>query len=111
MTQIPMNDQLHDEEGLVPARDDRKGKRPIMSRRAWAAVALLAAGWFLHDAVWHLMLAAFGMNTLMGMEFSLPDLGAYHIYPDRAIQTFAFFFAAVVAGLLFWLGLRLRRRS
>ncbi len=111
MTQIPMNDQLHSEGGAPSMRDDRKGKRAIMSRRTWAVVALLAAGWFLHDAVWHLMLAAFGMNTLMGMEFSLPDLGAYHIYPDRAIQTFAFIFALVAAGLLFWLGLRLRRRS
>ncbi len=111
MTQIPMNDQLHNEGGPMPVRNKLKGERTIWDRRAWAVVVLLAAGWFLHDAVWHLMLAAFGMNTLMGMEFSLPDLGAYHIYPDRAIQTFAFFFALVVAGLLFWLGLRLRRRS
>jgi hypothetical protein len=111
MTPIPMNNQLRDEKGVVPERDDRTGKRAVMSRRAWAVFVLLAAGWFLHDAVWHLMLAAFGMNTLMGMEFSLPDLGAYHIYPDRAIQTFAFFFAAVVAGLLLWLGVRLHRRS
>ncbi len=111
MTPIPMNNQLHNEEGLASAREDRRGKRAGMSRRAWAVVALLAAGWFLHDAVWHLMLAAFGMNTLMGMEFSLPDLGAYHIYPDRAMQTFAFLFALVVAGLLLWFGLRRRRRS
>jgi hypothetical protein len=111
MTQIPMDNQLRNEKGVGPARDVRKGERTIMNRRAWAVVALLAAGWFLHDAVWHLMLAVFGMNTLMGMEFSLPDLGAYHIYPDRAIQTFAFFFALVAAGLLLWLGLRLRRRS
>jgi hypothetical protein len=104
-----MNDQLHNEGSSVPVRDDRKNKRASMSRRAWTAVALLAAGWFLHDAVWHLMLAVFGMNTLMGMEFSLPDLGAYHIYPDSAIQTFAFLFAVVVAGLLLWLGLWLRR--
>jgi hypothetical protein len=110
MTPIPMGNQLRDEKGPAPGRDDRKGKRAIMSRRAWAVVALLAAGWFLHDTVWHLMLATFGINTLMGMEFSLPDLGAYHIYPDRAIQTFAFFFALVAAGLLLWLGLRLRQR-
>jgi hypothetical protein len=101
-----------DNRGEIPsAPDHRKGKRAIMSRHAWAVAFLLAAGWFLHDAVWHLMLALFGMNTLMGMEFSLPDLGTYHIYPDRAVQTFAFLFAMVVAGLLFWLGLRLRRRS
>ena len=111
MTPILMNNQLRNEKGVVPERDARKGKRPIMSRRAWAVVALLAAGWFLHDAIWHLMLASFGMNTLMGMEFSLPDLGAYHISPDRAVQTFAFLFAIVAAGLLLWLGLRLRRRS
>src|SRR5579859_700490 len=111
MTQVRMNDQLHNEGESAPGRDDRKGKWSIMSWRAWAVVSLLAAGWFLHDAVWHLMLAAFGMNTLMGMEFSLPDLGAYHIYPDQAIQTFAFLFAAVAAGLLFWLGLRLRKRG
>ncbi len=111
MTQVRMNDQLHGEGGSTPVCDDRKGKRAIMSRRGWAVAALLAAGWFLHDAVWHLMLAVFGMNTLMGMEFSLPDLGAYHIYPNRVVQTFAFLFAMVAAGLLLWLGLRLRRRS
>ena len=111
MTPILIDSQLRNEEGVGPEHDDRRGKRAIMSRRAWAVVALLAAGWFLHDAVWHLMLAAFGMNTLMGMEFSLPDLGAYHIYPDRAVQTFAFLFAMVAASLLLWLGLRLRRRS
>ena len=111
MTQIPVGNQLRDEKGGGLGRDDRKGKRASISRRAWAVVALLAAGWFLHDAVWHLILAVFGMNTLMGMEFSLPDLGAYHIYPDRAIQTFAFFFALVAAGLLLWLGLRLRKRG
>lgn len=111
MTPIPMNDQLHNEGGPMPVRDKLKGRRPIMSRRAWAVVALLAAGWFLHDAVWHLMLVVFGMNTLMGMEFSLPDLGAYHIYPDQAIQTFAFLCAAAVVGLLFWLGLWLHKRG
>ncbi len=57
------------------------------------------------------MLAVFGMNSIVGMEFSLPDLGAYHIYPDRAIQTFAFLFATVAAGLLLWLGLWVRKRS
>jgi hypothetical protein len=82
-----------------------------MTRKSWAVVALLAAGFFIHDAVWHAMLVVFGMNTIVGMEFSLPDLGAYHIYPDRAIQTFAFLFATVAAGLLLWLGLRLGKRS
>ncbi len=82
-----------------------------MTRRAWSVVALLAAGFFIHDAIWHIMLAVFGMNAIVGMEFSLPDLGAYHIYPDRSIQMFAFLFATVAAGLLLWLGLRLRKRS
>jgi hypothetical protein len=82
-----------------------------MNRRTGAAIALVAAGFFLHDALWHAMLAVFGMNTLVGMEFSLPDLGAYHISPDRAIQAFAFLFATVAASLLLWLGLRLRKRS
>ncbi len=82
-----------------------------MTRRAWAVVALLAAGFFIHDALWHAMLVVFGMNAFLGAEFSLPDLGAYHIYPDRTIQTFAFLFAIVAASLLLWLGLRLRKRS
>ncbi len=47
------------------------------------------------------------MNVFVGMEFSLPDLGAYHMYPDRAVQMFAFLFATVATGLLLWLGLRL----
>ena len=47
------------------------------------------------------------MNALVGMEFSLPDLGAYHIYPDRVVQMFAFLFAMFATGLLLWLGLRL----
>ena len=71
----------------------------------------VVAGFFLHDALWHMMLAVFGMNSIVGMESSLPDLGASHIYPDRATQTFAFLFAAIAAGLLLWLGLRLRKRS
>ncbi len=111
MTPVRMNDQLHNGESSVPMPDDRKGKRTIISQRSWAVVALLAAGWFLHDAIWHLMLVLFGMNTLMGWEFSLPDLGAYHIYPDRVVQMFAFLFATVAAGLLLWLGLRLNKRS
>lgn len=90
---------------------EQRGKEATTTRRAWAVVALLAAGWFLHDAIWHAMLVVFGMNTFLGMEFSLPDLGAYHIYPDRVIQTFAFLFAIVAAGLLLWLGLRLRNHS
>lgn len=111
MTRVQINNQLHNEEKSPPALGDRQGKGTTTSRRAWAIVALLAAGFFIHDAIWHAMLAIFGMNTFVGMEFSLPDLGAYHIYPDRAIQTFAFLFATVAASLLLWLGLRLRKRS
>jgi hypothetical protein len=110
MTHLQMNNQLHNE-GVSPSvPGDRQSKKVAMRRRAWAIVALLAAGFFLHDALWHAMLAVFGMNAVVGMEFSLPDLGAYEIYPDRAVQTFAFLFATVAAGLLLWLGLRLRRR-
>ncbi len=57
------------------------------------------------------MLVLFGINAFVGMEFSLPDLGVYHIYPDRVVQTFAFLFATVAASLLLWFGLRLNKRS
>jgi hypothetical protein len=110
MTNVQMNNQLNNKMNSPPVHGERKGKG-AMTRRAWAVVALLAAGFFIHDAVWHLMLAVFGMNAIVGMEFSLPDLGAYHIYPDRMTQTFAFLFAMVAASLLLWLGLRLRKRS
>jgi hypothetical protein len=111
MKHLQINNQLHNEGIAPPVQGDRKDKRVIMTPRAWTVVALLATGWFLHDAVWHLMLAVFGMDTFVGMEFSLPDLGAYHIYPDRVIQSFAFLFAAAAASLLLWLGLWLRKRS
>lgn len=111
MTNVKHENELHNDVNLPRGHGEQRGKETTMTRRVWAVVGLLAAGWFLHDAIWHLMLAAFGMNTLMGMEFSLPDLGAYHIYPDRAVQTFAFLFATVVAGLLLWLGFRLNKRS
>jgi hypothetical protein len=111
MTPLQMNNQFHHKGIAPPVQSARKGKRAIMSHRTAATIALVAAGFFLHDALWHAMLSVFGMNTLVGMEFSLPDLGAYHIYPDRAVQTLAFLFAAVAADLLLWLGLRLRKRS
>ncbi len=111
MTHVQMNDQLNNEVTSPPVHDERRANRATMTRRAWAVVALLAAGFFIHDAIWHAMLVMFGMNAIVGMEFSLPDLGVYHIYPDRAIQTFAFLFAIVAASLLLWLGLRLRKRS
>jgi hypothetical protein len=111
MKHLQMKNQLHNERIAPPVQGDRMGKRAIMTHRAGAVVALLAAGWFLHDAVWHLMLAVFGMDTIIGMEFSLPDLGAYQIYPDRVIQTFALLFATATASLLLWLGLWLRKHS
>ncbi len=111
MTNVKNENELHNNVNLPQVHGEQRGKEATMIRRIWATITLLAAGWFLHDSIWHLMLAAFGMNTLMGMEFSLPDLGAYNIYPDRAVQTFAFLFAIVVASLLLWLGLRLNKRS
>lgn len=111
MTNVQMNNQLHNKMISPQVHGEHKGNRATMTRRALAVVALLAAGFFIHDAVWHAMLVVFGMNAFLGMEFSLPDLGVYHIYPDRAIQTFAFLFAMIAASLLLWLGLRLRKRS
>ncbi len=72
-------------------------------------IALLAAGWFIHDAVLHAALLVFGMNWLLGLEFSLPDLTKYNISPDRAIQTFALLFAVAAASALLSVGLRHRR--
>lgn len=69
-------------------------------------IALLAAGWFIHDAVLHAALLIFGMNWLLGLEFSLPDLTKYNISPNRAIQTFALLFAVSAAGALLSAGLR-----
>ncbi len=111
MTHVQRNDQPNNEVISPPVYGEQRDKGATKTRRAWAVIALLAAGFFLHDAVWHIMLVLFGMNAFVGMEFSLPDLGAYHIYPDRVVQTFAFLFAIVAAGLLLWLGLRLRKRS
>ncbi len=111
MTRVQNDSQLRNEVNPPPVHGEQRDKGATTTRRAWAVVALLAAGWFLHDAIWHAMLVVFGMNAFLGMEFSLPDLGVYHIYPDRAIQTFAFLFAIVAASLLLWLGLRLRKRS
>lgn len=61
-------------------------------RRRWAIVALLAAGWFLHDATLRAALATLGVNALIGMEFSLPDLSRQRILPDRPTQAFALLF-------------------
>lgn len=109
MAHIQENNQLHENEIPPQAHGEQKGKGITKTRMAWSVIALLAAGFFLHDALWHITLV-FGMNMLFGMEFSLPDLGAYHISPDRAMQMFAFLFATVAAGLLLWLGLWLGKR-
>ena len=111
MAHVQENSQPHNKVISPKVHGEQKGKGTTTTRRAWAVIALLAAGFFLHDAVWHIMLVLFGMNAFVGMEFSLPDLGVYHIYPDRGVQMFAFLFAIVAAGLLLWLGLRLRKRS
>ncbi len=111
MTNVRKNNQPHNKVISPPVHGEQREKGATMTRRAWAVSALLAAGFFLHDAVWHIMLVLFGMNAFVGMEFSLPDLGAYHIYPDQVVQMFAFLFATVLAGLLLWLGLRLSKRS
>ncbi len=110
MVHFQENNQLHNKEISPQAHGEKEGKGITKARIAWSVIALLAAGFFLHDALWHITLV-FGMNALFGMEFSLPDLGAYHIYPDRIVQMLAFLFATVVAGLLLWLGLRLYKRS
>ena len=111
MTQVQVNNQPHVEVVSPPIDGYWRARRRKWFRRAWAVVALLAAGFFIHDAVWHAMLVVFGMNTIVGMEFSLPDLEVYHIYPTRVARTFAFLFATVAASLLLWLGLRLGKRS
>ncbi len=111
MAHLQENNQLHKSEISPQSHSEQKGKEITKARMIWSVIALLAAGFFLHDAIWHLMLVLFGMNAFVGMEFSLPDLGAYHIYPDRLVQMLAFLFATFATGLLLWLGLRLKKRS
>jgi hypothetical protein len=111
MAHLQENNQLHNREISPQAHGQQKGKGVTKTHMAWSVIALLAAGFFLHDALWHIMLVLFGMNAFVGMEFSLPDLSTYYIYPDQVVQMFAFLFAIVAAGLLLWLGLRLKKRS
>ena len=80
-----------------------------MKRETWRAVALIGVGFFLHDAIWHALLATVGMNGWVAMEFSLPDLGPMGIHPDRAIQGMAFVIAVLLAALLALTARRLRR--
>ena len=74
------------------------------ARRRWAVIALIAAGWFVHDATLHAALATLGVNRLVGFELGLPDLGALGIDPDRTLQIGALVFASVAAIGLFLLG-------
>ncbi len=82
-----------------------------MKRETWRTLALLAAGWFIHDAVWHVMLVLFGMTGLISQEFSLPDLQLLGIHPDPATQTLAFVVAVVLGGACLLLARRLRPRG
>ncbi len=77
-------------------------------RETWRALALVGAGWFIHDAVWHLLMAVFGMTGMVTLEFSLPDLGALGIYPDRAVQAAALLIAVVLGLALLGAAGRLR---
>lgn len=56
-------------------------------RRVGGVLTLPAAGWFIHGAVLNTVLVIFGMNALVATVFSLPNLSAQGIFPDRAIQT------------------------
>ncbi len=80
-----------------------------MKRETWGMVALIGVGYFLHDAIWHALLATAGMNGWVAMEFSLPDLGPMGVHPDRAIQGMAFAIAVLFAVLLALTARRLRR--
>lgn len=58
-------------------------------RRVGGVLTLPAAGWFIHGAVLNTGLVIFGMNALVATVFSLPNLSAQGIFPDRAIQMLA----------------------
>ncbi len=78
-----------------------------LKRETWRILALIAAGWFIHDAIWHFLMVAYGMTGLVTMEFSLPDLEALGIHPDRGIQTMALLVSITFALLLFYVARRL----
>ena len=80
-----------------------------MKRETWWMVALIGVGYFLHDAIWHALLATAGMNGWVAMEFSLPDLGPMGVHPDRAIQGMAFAIAVLFVVLLALMARRLHR--
>ena len=78
-----------------------------ITREIWRALALIATGWFIHDAIWHFLMVAYGMTGMVTMEFSLPDLEAFGIHPDRGIQTMALLVSIAFALLLFYVARRL----
>ncbi len=65
MAHVREKNQLHNKEVSPHTYGEQKGKGITKTRMAWSVIALLAAGFFLHDAVWHLMLVLFGMNALV----------------------------------------------
>ena len=79
-----------------------------MKRETWRMVTLIGVGFFLHDAIWHALLATVGMNGWVAMEFSLPDLGPMGVHPNRAIQGMALVIALLLAVLLALTARRLR---
>lgn len=79
-----------------------------LQRETWRNLALIGAGWFIHDAIWHFLMVAYGMSGVVTIEFSLPDLEALGIHPDRGIQMAALLIAAVLALTFLVLARRLR---
>lgn len=82
-----------------------------LKREIWQTLALIGAGWFIHDAVWHFLMVAYGMSGIVTIEFSLPDLEALGIRPDRGIQAMALIIAIVFALLLLYVSRRLGVRG
>jgi uncharacterized membrane protein len=82
-----------------------------MKRETWRALAFIGAGWFIHDAVWHFLMVAYGMTGVVTTEFSLPDLEALGIRPDRGMQTVALVVAVGLTLLLLYAARRLQAKA
>jgi hypothetical protein len=82
-----------------------------MKHETWRTLALIGAGWFIHDAIWHFLMVAYGMTGVVTAEFSLPDLEALGIHPDRGIQTVALIVATGLALLLLYVARRLQSKG
>lgn len=82
-----------------------------ITRETWRIWALVAAGWFIHDAIWHFLMVSYGMTGIVTIEFSLPDLEALGIHPDRGVQTTALLLSIMFALLLFYVAKRLRVKN